>query len=320
MKSKKRTIAAIIAVVLVAALLAGVLIPALSSADSMYIIPDSNTRELTYNELWDGYRYDTLMYAYNEILARHGYKFEYGSRCYNWFTQMPWYSPNENESSSNHSATYRQMSKLENQNFDLIKQVYRDMRNAGYYNPGGKGLPTPPAYNVNKPRGFEFVDLKPGQKLAVYSAPYNGAYRANNGKATCSTNGAVYAKGYDNGWMLMLYEANHAGQYRVGYVYGAKFNKGARDNLEQLVWDERQGEVLNTVSVTDDPALTGAVMTTLYAGEKVTYLTTMFNTDGWDYIETTVDGQTARGFIPQGNLSVAGEDPTEEIDPDEDQG
>ena len=57
-------------------------------AESMYIIADSDKRELTREELW-GYKYDTLLYAFNEIYARHGYKFETGSRCYNWFIQMP---------------------------------------------------------------------------------------------------------------------------------------------------------------------------------------------------------------------------------------
>ena len=73
-----------------------------ASADSMYIIPDSDKRALTYAELWD-YQYDTLMY---EIYARHGYKFNTGSRCYNWFNQMPWYHANESESSTNHHESF----------------------------------------------------------------------------------------------------------------------------------------------------------------------------------------------------------------------
>ena len=192
-----------------------------AAADSLYIIPDSNTRELTREELW-GYRYDTLLYAFNEIYARHGYRFETGSRCYNWFTQMPWYTPNASESSTNHHETYSQCSTIENRNVDLIKDVRREMREMGTTNPKGKGMPTPPAQNIDKPRGFSFVNLKAGQKLAVYTAPSADAYRANNGKAAVSTNGAVYALGWDQGWMLMLYEANYAGQYRVGYVNGAK--------------------------------------------------------------------------------------------------
>ena len=157
-------------------------IPAVSSADSLYIIPDSDTRELTRAELWD-YKYDTLLYAFNEIYARHGYKFETGSRCYNWFTQMPWYQPNASESSTNHHEAYSQCSTIENRNVDLIKDVRREMREMGTTNPKGKGMPEPPAQNVDKPRGFNFVKLKAGQKLPVYAAPSAEAYRANNGKA-----------------------------------------------------------------------------------------------------------------------------------------
>jgi hypothetical protein len=307
---KKRSLTKRAALLLAALLLLGLAAPAAAGADSLYVIPDSDTRALTYDELW-GYQYDTLLYAFNEIYARHGYKFETGSRCYNWFTQMPWYHPNESESSKNHSETYRQCSKLENDNVDLIKFVRQEMRDAGTTNPGGKGMPNPPARNVNKPRGFEYVDLKAGQKLAVYTAPSTSAYRANNGKASCSTNGAVYALGWENGWLLMLYEANHANQYRVGYVNGAKFKKGARDNLGELYWDGSEVEVLETVALTDDPARTGNALTTLYAGETVTYLTTMYNDGAWAYVETTIDGQTARGFVPDDSLSETGADPTE---------
>ena len=277
------------------------LLPVGAGADSLYIIPDSNTRKLTREEVWE-YQYDTLLYAFNEIYARHGYKFEYGSRCYNWFIQMPWYKANENESSKDHHATYSQCSEIENYNRDLIVDVRKEMRAMNTLNAKGKGLPTPPAANVNKPRGFEFVTLKGGQKLAVYSAPSASAYRANNGKALVNTNGAVYALGYDSGWMLMLYEANYAGQYRVGYIDTSKV-KGTLPALDQLVWDRTPAQVLTGTNLTDDPALTGKSMAFLNAGTTVTYLTTMFNNTGWDYVETTINGQTARGFIPSGYLS-----------------
>ena len=153
---------------------AAALVPAGAKADSMYIIPDSDTRLLTEAELWE-YKYDTLLYAFNEIYARHGYKFETGSRCYNWFTQMPWYKPNQNENSKDHHATYSQCSTVENKNVDLIKEVRRKMRESGDLNPKGKGMPTPPAETVNRPRGFDFVNLQGGQKYAVYSAPSAGS-------------------------------------------------------------------------------------------------------------------------------------------------
>ena len=312
---KQRTFGRLMTLVLAAMMLCGLLPLTGAAAAQMYIIPDSNTRELTYAELWD-YQYDTLLYAFNEIYARHGYKFETGSRCYNWFTLMPWYHPNASESSTNHHETYSQCSKIENKNVDLIKKVRADMRAQKTTNPKGKGMPTPPAQNVNKPRGFEYVDLKAGQKLAVYSAPSANAYRAANGKATCSTNDQVFALGWDNGWMLMLYDANHSGQYRVGYVDGSKI-KGNRPTLSQLVWDGSTCDILETVSVTDDPAQTGRALTTLPAGTRVTYLTTMYNDQSWDYIETTIEGQVARGFIPTGYLSMTGVDETEKDEPGE---
>ena len=131
-------------ILVLAVLLPCMMIPAVSGAESMYIIPDSDTRELTREELWE-YQYDTLLYAFNEIYARHGYKFETGSRCYNWFTQMPWYHPNASENSKNHHETYDHCSTTENKNVDLIKDVRREMREKGTTNPKGKGMPTPPS-------------------------------------------------------------------------------------------------------------------------------------------------------------------------------
>lgn len=285
------------------------IVPVVAGADSLYIIPDSDRRELTREELW-GYQYDTLLYAFNEIYARHGYKFETGSRCYNWFTQMPWYKPNASENSKNHHETYSHCSKLENRNVDLIKDVRREMREMGTTNPKGKGMPTPPAQNIDKPRGFSYVNLKSGQKLAVYTAPSTDAYRANNGKAAVSTNGAVYALGWDQGWMLMLYEANKAGQYRVGYVNGAKI-KGKVPELDMLSWDRSICTVEVPTTMTDDPALTGKPLAQLSQGTTVVFLTTMYNSEAWDYIETTVEGKTARGFVRSGTLSIKGEDRTE---------
>ncbi|MBR3494634.1 MAG: YARHG domain-containing protein [Clostridia bacterium] len=274
-----------------------------AGADSLYIIPDSNTRQLTWAELWD-YQYDTLKYAFNEIYARHGYKFETGSPCYNWFTQMPWYTPNASESSTNHHESYSQCSKIENYNVDLIKEVRKAMRAMGTNNPKGKGMPTPPDSRVDKPRGFSFINLKAGQKLPVYSAPSAASFRANNGKALVNTNGAVYGYGWDSGWILMLYEANAAGQYRVGYINGNSI-KGTLPNLPQLSWARESRQIVTATNLTDDPALTGRSMTYLPAGAWVTYLTTMYNRTAWAYVETTINGQTARGFVPEYCLSIS---------------
>ena len=300
----------LIALCLMIAMMLPCMLPAAAVAESMYIIADSNTRALTREELWR-YQYDTLMYAFNEIYARHGYKFDTGSRCYNWFIQMPWYQPNANETSQNHDASLNQCSKLEWNNANLIKEVRKGMKALGTTNPQGKGLPKLPAAMVNKPRGFEYVKLQAGQTLPVYSAPSKSAYRANNGKAAVSTNGAVYALGWDGNWMLMLYEANLAGQYRVGYINRDAI-KGAKPALDTLAWDGSLCTVLADTSMTDDPALTGNALTRLRAGTKVIFLTSMFNNSEWYYIETTINGKIARGFVPAGTLSIQGVDVLEE--------
>ena len=285
-----------------------VLAPVQAKADQVYIIPDSNTRALTEEELWD-YQYDTLMFAFNEIYARHGYKFETGSRCYNWFTQMPWYTPNESENSKNHHESYSQCSKIENNNVDLIKKVRKDMKAQGTTNPKGKGLPTPPSRNLDNIKGFMAITLKAEQKLAVYSAPSEDSFRAANGKASVSTNGAVYAMGWDNGWILVMYETNN-GQCRFGYVEGSKI-KGDIPYLPQLATVRISCRTVSAAGLTDDPAKTGKALTQLPAGTAVTYLTTMYNSGVWDYIETTIDGKVTRGFVPGGVLDI---DETDELD------
>ena len=101
--------------------------------------------------------------------------------------------------------------------------------------------------------------------------------------------------------MLILYEANIAGQYRVGYVQGARGDTGW---LPRLSWENVPASLVTGASLTDDPALTGASLTYLPAGTEVLYLTTMYNDEAWDYVETVIDGKTARGFLPSGALDT----------------
>ena len=46
-------------------------------ADRLYLIPDSDTRRLTEDELWQWDR-ESLSFIFNEIFARHGYVFRTG--------------------------------------------------------------------------------------------------------------------------------------------------------------------------------------------------------------------------------------------------
>ena len=72
-----------------ALLLLTLLMTGAALADRMYVLPESDSRKLTWEEIdyWD---YETLGYAFNEIFARHGFNFEPGQAYDNYFRAMPW--------------------------------------------------------------------------------------------------------------------------------------------------------------------------------------------------------------------------------------
>ena len=99
--------------------LAGSLAVSAALGDSMYIIPDSDTRKLTEEELWE-WDYESLGYILNEIYARHGYDFGAGEKYENYFSTLPWYTPNESD--DNNQACYGQLNSTEWYNEALIKR------------------------------------------------------------------------------------------------------------------------------------------------------------------------------------------------------
>ncbi len=271
-------------------------------ADRMYLIPDSDTRRLTEDELW-GWDRESLSFIFNEIFARHGYVFSPGGKYDVWFSAMPWYRPNA--SSDNQRYCYPQLSRLEWDNYHTIKRVAAEMDSYGYrgHDRSKKCYRnfTPPNNNFTL-SGFYYADLKAGQKLAVYSAPSSGSWRGANGKAQVSTNGGVWAAGWDGNWLLVYYETNN-GSIRVGYVDGSKL-KGSAGTYQSLYFEYQQVVLTSGCALTDDPMRSGSVMAQLRSGQTVTYLSSYINQRGqnWDYIETTVNGKQARGFIPAGSL------------------
>ena len=94
-----------------------------SLEDILYIIPDSDVRELTVQELW-GYTYETLGFIRNEILARHGYAF-HGIKFYNYFDAKPWYR-------AGGYTGMDMLSNVERRNHTLVRTVEKAMdSNAG---------------------------------------------------------------------------------------------------------------------------------------------------------------------------------------------
>lgn len=291
------------------------MLPLAALADRAYLI-DSDSRRITEKELWEWDR-ESLSFMFNEIFARHGFTFDPGGKFYNWFNNQPWY---QNITKVSDQTAYNRTTKLEWDNYHTIKKVIAEMEAVGhpYRKSGNSKLKSwtdfRPAGNWSL-TGFEPVTLKSGQKLAVYSAPRADSWRGANGKAMVNTNGSVWAAGWDGNWLQVFYEVNNGG-LRVGYVNGSNISGKvkAKDNAafnQTLYFSREQAAITANCQLTDDPFRNQTIITTLPAGRAVTYLTTAINQNGsvWDYVETTVNGQTVRGYIPSGCLTL----PTETL-------
>ena len=292
---------------ILALLLVLLLLPAAALAERMYILPESDTRLLTWDEVaaWD---YESLGYAFNEIFARHGYDFIPGGEYEYYFETKPWYVANG--TNNNQRDCYSKLNRTEWLNYELIKDV-RAYKKAY----GDSGLSIWDAFSTgfDTLQGFQYIELRANQKLAVYSAPSKSAWRGANGKAMVNTNGAIYAAGWESGWLLIMYETNQ-GSVRVGYVKAGDIRGGVPMDLN-LSFSYDTATVQESCTLTDDPARTGSAITTLQPGTSVTWLTRFYNNSAWDYVEVNVDGKTARGFIKVGSLDIQrSADPLENID------
>ena len=281
------------------------MLPAAVLAERMYVLPDSDKRLLSWDEVaeWD---YESLGYAFNEIFARHGYDFIPGGEYEYYFETKPWYRPNG--TFNNQRDCYSQLTRTEWANYELIKEVRAYKR----YNDGGRSIWDSFSTGFETLQGFDYVELRSGQKLEVYSAPSSKAWRGANGKAVVGTNGAIYAAGWDGDWLLIMYETNK-GSVRVGYINGNKVRGGVP--LEtSLHFEYAPATVLSACTLTDDPARSGTEIVTLQPGAQVIYLSRFYNNSAWDYVETTVKGKTTRGFVRAGSLNVShAADPLESL-------
>ena len=278
------------------------LTPALA-ATRQYLIEDSSTRQLTEGELWQ-WDYETLNYIYDEIMARHGYVFKPGEKYEAYFTQRPWYS--KNASADNQKYVYDKLTSLEWANYDLIKAVMQTMRDTNNFNTGGLnwrdviGKEESPGGSSSTSIGFVQKSFGANQNLNVYSAPGTSSYRGANGKAYVSTNGPVYVAGWDGNWLLVMYETNSGG-VRVGYV--RKGDISGSITASSLVFDYTVRTLSRSATLTDDPVTGSTAIAQLSSGTQVTYLAAYSYGTSWAYVETTVGGQAARGFIPASALN-----------------
>lgn len=145
---------------------------------------------------------------------------------------------------------------------------------------------------------FLFINMKDGIGCGlcpVYTAPSVDAYRCNNGKAECATDYPLYIGGFNaERWLMVRYETNK-GATRVGYI-PPSYVKGFK-HWAKLDFVYVETVAASTLYVTDNPMNNYSAFATLAPGETY-YILADYNYHGdWWYIECTVDGLVARGFI-----------------------
>lgn len=275
-----------------------------ASAANFYLVEDSDTRELTREELWE-WQYDALGYVFNEIFARHGYHFNTGGKYESYFNAQEWYEENA-VYATNQEIYEHLMNSVEWKNERLCKEVRAEMRALGTTNPGGKGLP--PVWYEPEIAGalssFREIHLPLKGKLRVYSGPDTSYYRGAKGKAMASTNGKIYACGWEDGWLMVMYWTN-GGSIRVGFTPSEDVK--AQVDLPLLRFEYAPAAVNARCTLTDDPVMTNAKIATLQGGEQVTYLGEFVGDARWAYIEAETSAGTARGFVPAECVTWLGE-------------
>lgn len=144
---------------------------------------------------------------------------------------------------------------------------------------------------------FKFTNHEKGigcGACPVYTAPYENAYRV-NGNAACATNSEMSECGFINGWLFVRYETNNGG-YRVGYI-PPKYTRGKKITSHTPKFHNVEAKADGEILVTDNPMLLGSRFAKLKKGDSFTVLAKYTYFGDWWYIECTVDGKIARGFI-----------------------
>ena len=109
-----------------------------------------------------------------------------------------------------------------------------------------------------------------------------------------STNGKVYACGWEDGWLMVMYWTN-GGSIRVGFTPADDVD--AYVDLPSLNFVYEEAGITKRCTLTDDPVMTKQKLATLQKGDTVTYLGEFINRERWAYVETRVDGKPVRGFV-----------------------
>lgn len=131
------------------------------------------------------------------------------------------------------------------------------------------------------------------QTEAVYTAPSENAYRVGNAQTDTDENLEVYGITED-GWALVSYPIGNGQQGRIGYISAENLDTAT---VEPLYLIAMPMTLTKDCSLTDDPLLGREALAALRTGDSVTLLA--FLNSEWAYVETTIENQPCRAFIPR---------------------
>ena len=150
--------------------------------------------------------------------------------------------------------------------------------------------------------GGESISLPAAGELApVYSAPGDGSVRFADGKASVDLRSPFTLLGFtpDGEWALISYEVS-AQASRIGYINGKLLDGIAQQSTLSLA--SLPASVTQDTYLTDDPDVSQTARMQLKAGDSVTLLA--LYGPWYAYVDTMLDGQAVRGFVPRAHLTV----------------
>lgn len=132
------------------------------------------------------------------------------------------------------------------------------------------------------------------EMVPVYAAPSEGAWRGANGRAAVSLTESLTLLGHepDSDWLLIEYDISPT-ERRIGYIYSHNHWSPWVSELSLSGIGMRLAE---DATLTDDPRASVREIARLHGGDEVSVLGCV--KEDWFYVETEIDGKTARGFIP----------------------
>ena len=143
---------------------------------------------------------------------------------------------------------------------------------------------------------FKFQQHKTGigkGTLNVYTAPSNSSYRV--GRAAVDISGEIAESGRVDDWLLVRYKTSKD-LIRIGYIHGNEI-KDFKSSMPQIKGDMIPVTAANKIQVTDGPVRKPAYFGTIEPGQTFWILRKYTYTGNWWYVECTIEGKTARGFI-----------------------